>query len=452
MREQAIAFQETRDTVQPAKKIGLLDHLGFGNLGDDATLDAMMQNLMSRWPHAEIVALTMNPLDTRNRHGVPAYAIRRVWKLPRHSQQSTPRNTGFKANAKRWISRYTALYLMLRTMKKTAIEIPKNFFQELSFLTESYRVVKDLDLLVISGGGQLLDSWGGPWAFPYTLFKWVFLAKLARVKCYFVNVGAGPLDKSLSKWFVRHSLFVADYVSFRDDDSRALAEHIGFRGRGEVSVDCVYGLDLSAHKTTDVPRRNETIVGLSPMAYCDPRHYWDQNQSIYDDYIRRLSLFGAWLVNQKNCVKVFSTEISFDEHAIQDLTAALKNHVGDAASTNITLELVEALPRLISAIRGSEYIVTSRYHGVVFAHLMNKPVLAISHHPKVRTLMHDLGFSEYCVDIGAFDLDLLKDKFTRLVEHRDEIKARMSDKAKCYKRELNAQFDRLFLRQTAADI
>jgi polysaccharide pyruvyl transferase WcaK-like protein len=129
----------------------------------------------------------------------------------------------------------------------------------------------------------------------------------------------------------------------------------------------------------------------------------------------------------------------------------LKNHVGAAASPSITLEPVHAFPGLITAIRGSEYIVTCRYHGVVLAHLMNRPVLAISHHPKIATLMRDLGLSEYCVDIRAFDLDLLRDKFTRLVENRDEIKARMSDKAGRYNRDLKAQFDRLFPRQTAIE-
>src|SRR5271155_802918 len=166
--EPAVAIQETRATVLPAKKIGLLDHLGFGNLGDDATLDAVMSNLRARWPHAEVIALTMNPLDTRQRHGVPAYAIRRVWKMPPHAHQATPQNAGFKAKVKSWVTKYRALYAVINTIKKTAVEMPRKFFQEVAFLAESFSVVKKLDLLVISGGGQLLDSWGGPWAFPYT--------------------------------------------------------------------------------------------------------------------------------------------------------------------------------------------------------------------------------------------------------------------------------------------
>src|SRR5215510_11466106 len=57
-------------------KIGLLDHLGGGNLGDDATLDAVMQNIKSRWPQAEIFGFSMNPSDTESRHGIRSYPIR----------------------------------------------------------------------------------------------------------------------------------------------------------------------------------------------------------------------------------------------------------------------------------------------------------------------------------------------------------------------------------------
>ena len=42
-------------------------------------------------------------------------------------------------------------------------------------MAKSYQVAKTLDILVVSGGGQLLDTWG-PWDYPYTLFIWVWLA------------------------------------------------------------------------------------------------------------------------------------------------------------------------------------------------------------------------------------------------------------------------------------
>src|SRR4051794_17657662 len=63
-------------------KIGLLHHTGGGNLGDEATQEAVIQGITSRWPRASIVGLTMNPVDTAARHGIPAHPLRReTWTM-----------------------------------------------------------------------------------------------------------------------------------------------------------------------------------------------------------------------------------------------------------------------------------------------------------------------------------------------------------------------------------
>ena len=59
-------------------------------------------------------------------------------------------------------------------------------------------------------------------------------AKLSGAKCYFVNVGAGPLERRLSRWFINRALHLADYVSFRDAKSLALVQEIGFTGPSQV--------------------------------------------------------------------------------------------------------------------------------------------------------------------------------------------------------------------------
>ena len=70
-----------------------------------------------------------------------------------------------------------------------------------------------------------------------------------------------------------------------------------------------------------------------------------------------------------------------------------------------------------------DYVVTCRFHGVVFAHMLNKPVLAISHHPKVTALMNEMGLGKYCVDIRTFDLDLLTETFAAVVKMRGRDQA-----------------------------
>ena len=317
--------------ARASQKIGLLDHLGGGNLGDDATLDAVMQNIKMRWPDAEIFGFSMNPSDTQTRHGIPTYPIRKETWIPGFNTETS--KLIFKEKVKAAAGKYGLLFKILKTIYTFAYRKPIAILQELRFLAKSFRIIRSFDLLIIAGGGQLLDSWGGPWKFPYTIFKWTILAKFSGAKCYFINVGAGPLSHSLGKWFIKRALFRADYVSFRDDQSRTLVHEAGYKTGSHVCPDNVYGLEIPALITNRNGKRGESIVGLSPMAYCDPRIYWEKNQNVYDSFIRELAAFGSWLVRNQQSLVLFSTDIWFDSQAIEDLKAAMTKETGHCEFT-----------------------------------------------------------------------------------------------------------------------
>lgn len=431
--------QPTGTTARLPKKIGLLDHLGGGNLGDDATLDAVMQNIKRRWPDAEICGFSMNPSDTEMRHGIRSFPIRiETW----YPATSVTASSALKSRLRAALRRHRYLTLILETFYIFTIRKPRAVLRELLFLAKSLRIIRSFDLLIISGGGQLLDSSGGAWKFPYTLFKWVLLAKLSRAKCYFVNVGAGPLNHPVSKWLIKRSLSLADYVSFRDNDSRRLIQHIGFTGISQVGVDNVYSLDIPHLHSGQRTRGEVPIVGFSPMAYCDPRVYWEKDQDVYNGFIRNLASFGRWLSQHHYRLALFSTDIWFDAGAIEDLKTALRDE--NIAPSQMTHEPVAAIDGLLSQMFSMSYIVTCRFHGVVFAHLLNKPVLALSHHPKVTTLMKDLGLADYCMDIRTCNPEKLGEVFTSLVRNSEGIKSRMADKLVVYQADLSMQFDHLF--------
>jgi polysaccharide pyruvyl transferase WcaK-like protein len=413
-------------------KIGLVNHMGGGNLGDDATQTAVIQNIRTRWPNTEIVAFSMNPPDTQSRHGITSYPLRTETWVGRTADPSAPQSAPAKS---------TRLFGLLRAINRLVPRFLRIVIGELRFLAASYGRLRSLDVLIISGGGQLLDSWGGSWKFPYTIFKWVVLAKLSHVKCYFLNVGAGPLRCALSKWFVKRALFLADYSSFRDEQSRKLVQQIGFNGVTHVRPDNVYSLN-TARLHGDPKQGTGVNVGIAPMGYCDPRRYWDKNQAVYDRLVQQLALFGSCLVQNDHRLTLFATDIVFDAQTLEDVHTALNNYKVDSAY--IQHEPINGTEDLFRQMSSMDYIVTCRFHGVVFAHLMNIPVIALSHHHKVATLMSDLGLSEYCLDIHKCDSALLTSTFASLTNNRDDIKRRMAASAATFKKELSTQFDGLF--------
>jgi polysaccharide pyruvyl transferase WcaK-like protein len=302
--------------------------------------------------------------------------------------------------------------------------------------------VREIDVLVISGGGQLLDSWDGPWAYPYTLLKWVALAKVSGAGCYFINLGAGPIRKGLSRFFIRHALRLADYVSLRDEDSLALVERIGFAGKAHVFPDCVYGLDPHRLETGRTDAGSADVVGLSPMAYCHPERYWLRDDVVHKDFIEKFVSFGSRLDGRYR-LALFSTDIWFDSDTILAVDAGLR-HSPRPPESLLGAHEISSLDGLIATMSKLDFIITCRFHGAIFAHLMNIPFIAISHHPKVRSLMVDLGLEEFCLDIDTFDDDVLAATFARLVRERTRIKMLLADKAMDYRTRLATQMDTLF--------
>ena len=418
--------------------IAILHHVGGGNLGDDATLDTVMKHIRRRRPRTVIVALTMNPEDTSQRHGVTSYPITtKPWTIG-YARAASERSLNGRIKA--LVCKHRLLLFLARLCYDFVFRAPKSFYSEIQLILRSRRLISSFESLIISGGGQLTEK-DGSWAFPYRLFKWVLLAKSARVSCFFLNVGAGPLSYPWAKFFVRRALALADYVSFRDQRSRALVSQIGFKGSCQVYPDCVYSREIPISNRDTVRDAGQLTVGIAPMPYWGSPTNPERNQAEYQEFIKKLAAFGALLVKNSYALSLFGTDIGCDPAAISDLRLALLTNHNVATAE---YDPVNSIDDLLSKMSSVDYVLTCRFHGVIFAHLLNKPILALSPHPKVRTLMSDLGLTKYCMEIQTFEAVGLFDTFKSLVADEDEIKRRMTANLADYRSQLITQFDELF--------
>jgi len=186
------------------------------------------------------------------------------------------------------------------------------------------------------------------------------------------------------------------------------------------------------------------------MPYCDPRVYpGEKDQAAYEDFITKFAHLSSWLVDHSYSLCFFGSDIGVDPLAIADLQTVLRNQLAARASR---YNPIDSLHELLVVISATDYVVTCRFHGVIFAHLLNKPVLAVSHHPKVESLMKDLGLGNYCVDIRTCDPTLLAEKFSFLVSNADGIKRQMASRLGLYRSQLMSQFNQLFPQQAPAVI
>src|SRR5215467_5180564 len=104
------------------RKIGLLNHMGGGNLGDDATQDAVIQNIKSRWPNAEIFLFSMNPADSCPRHGILSYPIRtETWA---RSGQQLDGSLTVESRVKTVIRKCPPVFQFLKIIYALTIRVP----------------------------------------------------------------------------------------------------------------------------------------------------------------------------------------------------------------------------------------------------------------------------------------------------------------------------------------
>jgi polysaccharide pyruvyl transferase WcaK-like protein len=76
--------------------------------------------------------------------------------------------------------------------------------------------------------------------------------------------------------------------------------------------------------------------------------------------------------------------------------------------------------------------------------LMNKPLLAISYHPKIDVLMADLGQGKYCLQIEDFEVEKAKCLFSQIENESQTIMQQISQRVASYQVALDEQYKRLF--------
>jgi polysaccharide pyruvyl transferase WcaK-like protein len=419
-------------------KIGLLDHMGYGNLGDAAIQEAVIASIRKRLPNAELVAFSLIPDDTTKRHGIPCHPILRWHPKPVKTERTPADSVRLKSRLKSVWKRIPLVY----SLTKPVLELVR----EIAFLARSYWALRGLDLLIISGGGQLGELWRGPWAHPYTIFKFCLLTKCARKRLYFLNVGAGPLKHPLSRFFVRWAVRFADYRSFRDHDSQELIRGLGVEGQTHVYPDPAYALKVGDHLKNGSGTSVMPIVGLNPIGFCDPRLWPRKDDSVYNAYLEKLTRFSMWLLEQGYNLRVLTTELSVDRYAVEDLKTCLCSRVSSPELLRLTFPSASgSVTEVLQQMSELDFVVTSKFHGIIFSHLLSKPVISLSYHRKMDAAMRGVGQGHFCADIESFGVDWLIDAFRSLVNESKVIKLGSAKAVQTNAAALSRQFDTLFL-------
>jgi polysaccharide pyruvyl transferase WcaK-like protein len=431
--------------------IALLAPYSGANLGDAAIQEAVIQNVRRRYPDAYISGITANPVFTAARHGIPCFPI------AARSLEIASRLQGESEGAARASERSERSSLRARARElakgvpvvgpvlRRAARVGRWVWaarREVVHLAQGLRFALHLDAIVVAGSGQLDDEWGGAWAHPYALFKWALLSRIAGAQFVVLSVGAGLLRSSMSRWFVRGALRLACYRSYRDPGSKALLRDLPFTHEDRCWPDLAFSLPREEARQS-ARRGNEGLrcVGVSPIAYGHPQHWPIADRTVHERYLSELTGFVAALAAQERQVVLFATG-GVDRLIVRELVARLNAGPQEGISQgSLRVARGSTLEELLAELEGVDGVVASRLHGVILAHLLDKPTLAVSFDRKVAAHMQDMGMERYCLDLHAVDRAALAHTFAQLEQDARSVRAALDDARRAMREALDLQYD-----------
>jgi polysaccharide pyruvyl transferase WcaK-like protein len=170
--------------------------------------------------------------------------------------------------------------------------------------------------------------------------------------------------------------------------------------------------------------RSDLVVGLSPMAFCDPRSWPVKDGGLYRRYLGNLAILACSIIEAGGRIVLFASQTRMDRPVLADLRRliALQDDRPETMAA-ISEPPAASLAELLTLLAGLDLVVASRMHGLLLSMLVHTPTLAISYDPKVTGLMGSFGLSEFCFDIHRAEAPALQSGLARLMTRREEIRA-----------------------------
>jgi polysaccharide pyruvyl transferase WcaK-like protein len=396
-----------RQTSHSAPRVGLFGKLGSGNIGNDASMESVLQYLRSDHPEAVVDAMCGGAAEVTARYGIPA--------IPLY-----------------WFQRYEQHLSGLAA-------VPLKLLGKGIDVARTVAWVRRHDAVIVPGMGVLEASLPlRPWEFPYAMFLLSVSGKILGTKVALVSVGAGAIYQPVTRWLFNWAARLAFYRSYRNVASRDAMLQRGL----DSTADHVYPDLAFALSALPLEPGDAQTVCVGVMAYRGSNNERKQAEQIYSCYITAMKQFVRWLVDSGRTVRLIVGDTNgSDDIVVREILADLQESRPDLDPSLISAQPVTTFDDVMQAIRPASSVVAIRFHNVLAALKLCKPTITIGYSGKHDALMTDMGVPEFCQPVNTLDVDQLVRQFTELQGHAAEVRDRL--------REHNARNEQLLKDQFA---
>jgi polysaccharide pyruvyl transferase WcaK-like protein len=416
-------------------RVALLTPYTGGNLGDAAIQDAVIANLRLRLGGAQFSGITLDCANFLKRHGADAFPLcasgRPFYGMAGQEEgepgppnkRTVPGSSRIRSQAaviKAALKRIPGLRVCLQNVRDWGTGAEREFRHCLG----GYHFLRRHNILIVSGGGQLDEEWGGAWGHPFALFKWALLARVARVPYVIASVGASMAASRTSRFLLASALRMARYRSYRDQGSKQVAVGLLQRAaRDTVVPDLAFAIPSS-----EMPRpsgirlisQGRKVVALSLIAYAKPQSWPHANRPLYDRYLLQMTDVVSQLL-ERGYFLVIVWSSRMDQSVIAELFEGLGPESKKRLAHQMQAPAIASWKDLVALLLDADCLIASRLHSTILGFLAGKPTIAVSFDRKVDAVMEDLGLTDYLLQIGDFEAKDVMDAVDRAQLHRLSI-------------------------------
>jgi polysaccharide pyruvyl transferase WcaK-like protein len=376
-------------TTRPARRVALLGAFGVDNYGNDETLETSIAGVRDAAQRAgvdvELVCVCSDVEGVEARSGLPTLPL---------------------AGTDGWGS----------SSRLAPVRFAGRIPQTLQRLVRAVRDLRHVDLLCIAGTGTLDDQLVGPGSLPLDVALWSVAARLAGTHLVFASAGAGPIDHWASKPLYRTAARCARQVSYRDERSKDYMRGVGRNVDHDTVVpDLVFGRRQVVPEATSAGGRPRVALGVLWSGY------WPSAQ-VHNAYLDRLVDVVRALWDAGFDVTLIEGDED-DRPAVAELAGRLGDD-GVGRAGQLCVPHIRSFDDVLAAVAPCAVTVASRYHNLVAAFLVGRPVVSLEYGFKNSALMEEFGLGDFCHRITDFVP-------ARVVEHVQQLAGDDSFATRC---------------------
>jgi polysaccharide pyruvyl transferase WcaK-like protein len=153
-----------------------------------------------------------------------------------------------------------------------------------------------------------------------------------------------------------------------------------------------------------------------------------------------MATFVSWLQRQGYRVRLLIGDIQYDSSVIKEFVAILRSRNIPTDAPLLIAKPALSVEELLCQVGETEAVISARYHNLVLALIQNKPIIALSDHAKVDSLVTDFGLAQYLIPLQNISPDVLIGRFKQLENDIERLRPRLNAELEKYRRALDALY------------